>query len=175
MKKHFALPLAALAIFGVSVTGSSLAQTSAASRSIKDQITGSWSLISNENIKADGTKWYPIGANPKGKLIFDSDGNFIAMTRVEKLPKITSGNRMAATDEEYKTILRGVNAYYGTYTVDEASKTVTFKIEGATFPNWEGQEQKRPVAFTGADQMSYSNSSPTTGEGTTTLTWKRTK
>jgi hypothetical protein len=33
------------------------------------------------------------------------------------VPKITSGNRMAATDEEYKTILRGVNAYYGTYKV----------------------------------------------------------
>jgi hypothetical protein len=174
MKKHFALPFATLAVFGMSMTGSSFGQTSAA-RSIQDQITGSWSLISNENVKADGSKFNPIGANPKGKMIFDGHGNFVIMTRADKLPKITSGNRMAATDEEYKTILRGVNAYYGTYKVDEPSKTLTFKIEGATFPNWEGQEQKRPLVFTGADQMSYSNSSPTTGEGTTTLTWKRTQ
>lgn len=50
-----------------------------------------------------------------------------------------------------------------------------FKIEGASFPNWDGQEQKRPVVFTGADQMSYTNNNSTTGDGATTLTWKKIK
>ena len=72
--------------------------------------------------------------------------------------------------------MEGTISYFGTYEVDEAGKTLTYKIEGASFPNWNGTDQKRPdiVSLT-SDELKYSNPAPSIGGPTTELMWKRTK
>jgi hypothetical protein len=47
-----------------------------------------------------------------------------------------------------------VFAHFGTYSVSEDHKTLIFRIESSTFPNWSGVEQKRPLTVTG-DEMKY--------------------
>jgi Lipocalin-like domain len=42
--------------------------------------------------------------------------------------------------------------YFGKYTVDEAAKTLTFHIEGCSFPNWTGTDQKRSFTL-GEDEL----------------------
>jgi hypothetical protein len=49
---------------------------------------------------------------------------------------------MKSTPEENKAIMEGSIAYFGTYTVDEAAKTISMRVETSTFPNQVGTEQK---------------------------------
>jgi len=62
------------------------------------------------------------------------------------LPKLAANNRDKATVErKAKAIVAGSIAYYGTYTVDEGTKTIIPTVEGATFPNMVGTDQSRIV------------------------------
>jgi hypothetical protein len=67
----------------------------------------------------------------------------------------------------------GSLAHFGTYAVNEADKSFTFRVESATFPNWDNTDQKRSFVITG-DEFKYSTPTGTAG-GTVTLTWKRAK
>ena len=51
------------------------------------------------------------------------------------LPKLAANDRARATAEEARAVVAGSVAYYGTYSVDEANKTVTARVEGSTFAN----------------------------------------
>ncbi|WP_373011203.1 lipocalin-like domain-containing protein [Mucilaginibacter sp.] len=41
------------------------------------------------------------------------------------------------------------NAHYGKYRVNETAKIITFKIDHATFTNWDSTEQVRHYIYTG--------------------------
>jgi hypothetical protein len=63
-------------------------------------------------------------------------------------------------------IASGSVAYTGTYTVDEASKTIHANIETSTFPNLVGApNQRRIVTFVSADELRFTN--PRTPAGLT--------
>ena len=78
-------------------------------------------------------------------LIFTPDGRFTQIHVASDVPKIASGNRLTGTAEEYAAINRRSLSVFGTYTVDEEKKTVTYKIVSSTFPNWEGEAQTRTI------------------------------
>ena len=65
------------------------------------------------------------------------------------LPKIASNNRTKGTPQEDHAVVEGSINHFGRYTVDDKKKTVTFHIEGSTFPNWIGTTQERPYTITG--------------------------
>jgi hypothetical protein len=71
--------------------------------------------------------------------------------------KIASNNRLAGTAEDNKAIVAGTLALFGTYSVDEAKKTLTFNIEASTFPNAEGTVQTRTIDLLNADEFRNSN------------------
>jgi hypothetical protein len=65
-------------------------------------------------------------------------------------------------------------AFYGTYTVNEGDKTVTTLIEGSSYPNLIGAEQKRVITSLTPDELRYTN--PTTSTGTKAeAVWRRAK
>lgn len=166
MNRRVALVMSTLALvsLGVAVPGAAFAQTA------KD-LVGSWSMLSNETTRPDGTKVATWGPNPKGNLILESNGRFsIVVTRAE-LPKFASNNRAQGTPEENKAVVQGSLGYFGTYSV--ADKVITLKVEASTFPNWTGGEQKRPLTITG-DEMKWSVAAGS-GGGTVELVWKRIK
>ncbi len=45
-------------------------------RSLKDQLVGTWTIISFETTPPNGTKLQPFGANPKGINVYDANGRF---------------------------------------------------------------------------------------------------
>jgi hypothetical protein len=124
----------------------------------KDAIVGSWSLLIDDAVKADGTHQPNFGPNPEGIAIFSADGHFaVTITRVGR-PKFASNSRATGTAEENKAAVAGANAFFGTYTVDEASKTLTMRISGATYPNLEGTTQKRTITSLNAgDELTWTN------------------
>jgi len=117
------------------LTGNAFAQQ----KSIKEQLVGTWMLTSWEQTNKDGSKLQRYGSNPKGYNIFDANGRFFMMYANPDVPKIASGNPATATSEEAKAIVSGVVSYYGTYTVDEANKGITLRVEASSLPNQLGK------------------------------------
>lgn len=143
-------------------------------KSLKDQLVGTWTLTSWEQVRADGSKLKRFGENPKGVAQFDAGGRFFLMLARPDLPKIASNSPTNPTPEEAKALVGGSLAYYGTYTVSEADKTIILRIESSTFPNQVGNEQKRIIGSLTADELKYSNPVATSG-GQIVTTFKRTK
>src|ERR1700716_1557947 len=111
------------------------------SNSLKDQIVGTWDFVVAEVTAPDGKKSFPFGETPKGILIFTADARFAQIHVAGDVPKIASNNRLSGTAEEYAAIMKRSLSVFGTWTVDEANKTVTYNIASSSFPNWEGAAQ----------------------------------
>jgi hypothetical protein len=124
-------------------------------KSLKDQIVGSWTVASWEQTMKDGTKNHRCGSSPKGINTFDANGNFSLIMMRPDMPKISSNDAEKPSAQEAMAITKGPIAYYGTYTVDEASKTLSLKISGTTLANQLGTEQKRTISAIRADEMKY--------------------
>ena len=163
--------LAMAAMLGLGLFADSA--TAQALKSAKEQIVGTWTLVSIHYVHPDGRKIEPFGPNAKGMLIFDATGHFATQAMAAERPKFASNNRMIGTPEEYKAASHGVVAYFGTYTVNEADRVVTLHIERSSFPNWEGTDQKRLFSFVN-DELHYTAASSTANPAESAqLVWKR--
>jgi hypothetical protein len=148
------------------VVGNALAQKG----SLKEQVVGTWIHVSTTVTSPDGKK----SARPgQGVLIYAPDGHFAFVNVADNLPKLAANNRDKATAEEARAIVAGSIAYYGTYTVDESTKTIVPKVEGSTFPNMVGTDQSRVVTSITADEMRFIN--PKAPAGVLEIVWKRGK
>lgn len=137
--------LAALAIMSMS--------NGAMAEGLKEQVVGTWMLVSNYAERADGTRLQTFGTDPKGMVIYQPNGRFAYIIMGDVRKKFAAGNRMEGTDAENKSVVQGSISYYGTYSVDEAAKTLTWNIERASFPNWDGTTRKISVSVSG-DRLS---------------------
>src|SRR5713226_7135526 len=126
-------------------------------KTLREQLVGTWNFVIAEITTADGKKTLPFGDKPKGMLIFTADGHFSQVHVAGDLPKIASNNRLAGSAEDNKAIVHGSLALFGTYTVDEDKKTLTFKIEGSTYPNLAGVAQTRTIDLLTADEFRNTN------------------
>jgi len=137
-----------------------------------DQFKGTWTLVSIRYVSPDGHAIEPFGPGAKGMLVFDGM-RFATQVMAANLPKFASNNRMVGTPQEYEATSRGVVAYFGTYTVNEADRIVTLHIERSSFPNWEGTDQERKFGFVG-DELRYTAASSTANPAEAAqLVWKR--
>jgi Lipocalin-like domain len=78
-----------------------------------------------------------------------------------------------AAAEENKATVQGTITYFGTYSVSEANRTIAIHIEGSSFPNWDGADQKRLFVFSGDELKLISPAA--SGAGTAEVVWKRAK
>lgn len=153
------LNLSAITALGlVLLPGSAAAQQ----KTLKEQLVGGWNLAALERTAPDGTKVHTYGANPKGIAYYGADGRFFVLFARGDLPKIAANDRAKATPEEAKALVDGTIAYSGTYTVDEASKTITLRLEVTTFPN-QSLNQKRTITSLTANELKFTNPTTTTG------------
>lgn len=114
----------------------------------QENLVGSWSLVSIDNIYPDSSRVHPYGENPKGLLIFDTTGNYAIQILKAVRSKIVSSDKNKCTAEENARLVQESNSHFGKYEIDEKHKIIVFKIESASFPNWEGTTQKRSYTFT---------------------------
>jgi hypothetical protein len=143
--------------------------------SLKDQIVGSWNFVVAEVTAPDGKKSFPFGETPKGILIFTADGRFAQIHVAGDVPRIASNNRMTGTPEEYAAIMRRSLSVFGTWTVDEVKKTVTYNIVSSSFPNWEGEAQTRSIDKLTEDEFVNTNPGVAGGRGSASNFYKRVK
>jgi hypothetical protein len=138
-----------------------------------EQLVGTWSLISHEASRPDGSKGLPYGANPKGIAVFDAGGHFIISVMRSDRPKYAKELPWLGSPEENKATAEGTMTYFGTYSVSETDRTISIHIAASSFPNWNGKDQKRGFVITG-DQLTLTVSALQTG-GAAEVIWKRTK
>ncbi len=155
----------------VGIASHGIAQQQA--ESVKQQLVGTWLLVSDVATRPDGTPFEPFGDNPKGILMFDSAGHFSIQYSGDARRKVASNNRLKGTPEEDKANAKGTQAYYGTYSVDAAASTLTFHVERNSYPNWDNIDLKRTITFAG-DELTTTIPSISTG-GTAVNVWKRAK
>lgn len=161
MNRYTALLIAAFAAVSVP----------AHAESLKDRLVGTWELVSL-TVNQEDRKVELFGPTPRGIQIMTEDGHFVNFITRESLPLYAGANRMQGTPEEYIAIAKGSNALYGTYEVDEAAGIVTFNVDVSTFPNWEGEKQRRSFTLEG-DIWRYVNPMTTVGPGNVDVVWKR--
>jgi Lipocalin-like domain len=164
------LPFAAAAL-GFALAGGAAAAQQA--QSLRDRLVGTWTFVVAEVAAPDGKKSLPFGETPKGILIFTPDGRFAQIHVASEVPKIASNNRLTGTAEEYAGIMRGSLAVFGTYTIDEEKKTVTYRIVSSTFPNWAGEAQTRAIDTLTADEFRNTNPNVAGGRGSATNVYRR--
>jgi hypothetical protein len=146
----------------------------AEAQSLKQQLVGTWTLVASETLRADGGKIDEYGQNPKGVLIFDNNDHYAVIIMRSDLPKIAANKADQGTPQENQAIVAGLVTHFGTYAVDEANKTLISHIEASSFPNNDGNDQRRIIVLLTADELKYGL--PTTVTGTKAeVTWKRTK
>jgi lipocalin-like protein len=157
MKDRHVLPLSVITALLVGVAllpGCAFAQQ----KSLRDQLVGTWTLLSWDTVNADGSKALPPfeGANLKGMLMFDGGGRFSFQAMTEHA-KFKISDRMKATAEENNAVLRGILSYFGTYTVNDTDRSLNFLVERSSFPNQVGAEQKRVITVLTADELKFTN------------------
>jgi hypothetical protein len=140
--------------------------------SLKDQLVGTWIYDSSTATRIDGRKI--DRPDLKGIVIYTSDGHFALVTVRTDLPKLASPDRARATAEEARAVVAGSIAYYGTYSVNERDRVVSAKIDGSTFANLIGTDQRRIITSLTADELKFTNPKTPGGE-TLELVWKRAK
>jgi len=149
MNRRSILGLSAVAAGLVLLSNSVVAQQ----KSLKDQLAGSWTLVSTEVTQTDGKKRQDFGANPRGILILDAGGRYALVQGRADRPKFkTSGNaRLDTPAAEFGEAARAFAANFGTWSIDEANKTLIRRYEAALVPNAEGSETKVSVSLSGDD------------------------
>ena len=140
---------------------------------LKERIFGTWNFTVAEVKAPDGKISYPFGEKPKGILVFTPGGHFTQIHVAGDVPKIASNNRLTGTPEEYGAIMRRSLSVFGTYTVDEDKKTVTFHIVSSSFPNWEGESQTRTIDKLTADEFQNTNPNVAGGRGSASNYYQR--
>ena len=115
-------------------------------QTLKQQIQGAWNLVS-----CDAKQPYCV--NPTGSLSLNGNGRYTVMIAAKGRP---TAQRENVTPEAFKGITQGVAAQFGTWSVNEADKTITYKAEEALFPRPEGdsaQVSKFTIVSITADEM----------------------
>lgn len=130
-------------------------------------LKGVWELVSFDQNESDGNVSHPYGDMPVGRLTFDEAGRTSVF--VMKPGRVASVNTTAgiatASAEDLRQIADGFMAYYGSFQVDDSTKTLITKVEACTIPAWTGSEQKRAYEL--------SNGMLTLITPATKLVWKK--
>lgn len=130
---------------------SSSAQTSSpqTQTSKSHPLVGTWTLTAADVIRADGTRTEDYGPSPHGLAVFDADGHYMVEIYRVARARFASGDKLGGTPEEHKDAALGNSCHFGTYVLDAAKGTITFKIDSSTFTNWDGTTQVRAFTLEG--------------------------
>ena len=138
-------------------------------------LVGTWTLVLVDNVLPDSSRVHLYGSHPSGLLMFDAAGHYSLQIVSADRPAFAVNDKSRGTAAEYQAAVKGSNAHFGTYSINPAGDSITFRIEHASFPNWEGTEQKRAFRLD-KDRLTYTVPVPTTGQGAVgEVEWRRAK
>jgi hypothetical protein len=142
---------------------------------LSQALVGSWRLLSREDRTASGERRVDpaLGEDPHALLVYDRGGNFAAqfMKRV-RTPEEPGISRGAAANNS--RAVNGYDAYFGTYTVNDSTATVTQTLVGALAPENVGLVVSRAMRVVGDELVIQLQTTSVDGAPVVrTLRWQR--
>jgi len=128
-------------------------------KSAKELIAGNWTLMIADNVSREGNNMPGFGPLPTGMAKFGTDGRY----SFEVVPSAGKQSAVSAS---------------GTYTLDEAGKALTLKVEESSVPNWKGTTQTGAVKFISNEHLGWTTTAPLVASSDfsgTELIWARAK
>jgi Lipocalin-like domain len=164
-------------VWGATPNGNSHPKPQADISSGGKQLVGTWRLISRVVTLEDGTAVQDpgLGKTPSGYLIYDSSGHMAAQLMRPDRPMASDCGTSGTAPSENSQSVNGYDAYFGTYTIDEASHTVTHHLEGALAAADVGKNLAREFQLSG-DKLTIivrTNSPKEKEKQIRTLLWER--
>ena len=138
---------ATLVIVTVALTGAIAQEQGRTSTTVADKLVGTWRLVSIESSDKEAQRLR--GLHPTGLLTYDRTRHMAAQIMPDRKRRIFTGPSSpiyaspAPTPDEANDALLGYTAYFGTYSVDERSATVTHRREGNINPGALGNFVRR--------------------------------
>lgn len=177
----FAVLLAAVLFAAGLLAAESLAadREEGAAPARREDLLGAWRLVGIEVKGPNGPERDPFyGAGSEGLLIYDASGWFSVQIMGQPRPSLDApasrpearsarrdGIKAAAIDTYY--------AYYGTWSFDEASSTVTHRAAGALYPGEARATYRQKVEVHGS-RMTFTRTQGSAGHATVqTKVWER--
>jgi len=140
----------------------------------KSRFAGTWLLVAVENTNPDGSITLPYGEHPAGMLVLTDAGDYAIQILKTVRPKVAAKDKSRATPEENAALVQGNNSHFGRYTVDETKQVITFDVQHAFYPNWEGKAQVRSYTLTADHVLTYIVTNTTNGGAVTAkVVWKK--
>jgi hypothetical protein len=143
-----------LAVVACVLPGMALASGTTPATSGDVSLAGTWTLVAADVLHPDGSREHDYGDAPKGLLMIDRTGHYSLQIFRSDRPRFADPAKAKASAQEYRAAVMGSSTHYGTLAVEAAEQQLVFHVEGASFPNWEGQQQARAFELRG-DTLSY--------------------
>ena len=145
------------------------------SKPLSATLPGTWRLVSRTDVAANGERRIDpsLGEDPVAVLFYDRSGNFAA--QFMKRDRSAGVDVVAAGPAKNNSRAKdGYDAYFGSYTVDDAAGTVTQELAGALSKENVGHVLTREMAVEGDALTIELETTSVEGEPVTrTLRWKR--
>jgi hypothetical protein len=111
--------------------------------SLAEQLLGSWTVVSHDSLRPDGSGVPVYGARPLGIAMFDAGGHFVISVMHADRAAYAADHPARGTADENRTTSARTMTYFGTYAVRESESIIDIHIEASSFPNWNGAHQTR--------------------------------
>ena len=127
----------------VAVIAASALATATPVQPVRAALVGTWTLVSDKQVKPDGSSVDLYGVSPLGQLIYDAEGHMSVHLLMPDLPKCGTQDRRKCSDAAARAAFDNYLGYWGHYQVSPDGRTVVHTIEGASAPDWIGTSQAR--------------------------------
>jgi Lipocalin-like domain len=135
----------------------------------REQLLGTWELVSYESTEPDGRIRRPFG-EAIGRITYDAGGN---MTGQVMRPGRPIFHAQEKAIEKVRAAYTGFIAYFGTYRVSSDGESVVHHVVGALNPGWVGGDQIRRMRFQGEKLILEADVARPEGTARHVLTWQR--
>jgi hypothetical protein len=155
-----------------------MTDSSSKAGSLAENLIGTWQLISRIDRTMTGERRPEplLGDEPIALLYYDRSGHFAAqfMKRDRSAAAANDSGPANLAGSNNSRARGGYDAYFGTYTVDNALGTVTQRLLGALSPENVGQMLTRAMTVQGSALTIALETTTAAGEPVIrTLTWQR--
>ena len=137
-------------------------------------LPGTWQLLSRLDVTTSGERRIEpsLGEDPVALLIYDRGGNFAAQfMRRDRSVDVPDGPGGAKNNSRAQG---GYDAYFGTYTIDDAQSSVTQRLLGSLSRENVGVVLTRVMTVEGDTLVIKLDTTAADGTAITrTLTWRR--
>ena len=168
-----AATIAALSYSGAAGSAEKTARAQHQVTSIKEQIAGTWQLVSIYEEDDGGEDIDQFGPAPKGRFMVDRRGNF-SFQIMSQDGRAYSANTRAAVIKTRAGGIVEATTYFGTYLVDEATHKLTLQVAYCLFRSCDKTERTAELKISGNTlKLTSAFETSPTGAPTSLTVWKR--